>query len=128
MLGNAHENNDDTHLYHSAAVMASGEDSLWNDTLVHRTADMVEIRTVEITNRLGVHARVAAKLVETASRFQSEVVLEKDGLEVNSRSILGILTLFCPYGSRLTIRATGVDAKEAIEAFVRLIEDKFGET
>ena len=54
--------------------------------------------------------------------------MEKDGVEVNGRSILGILTLFCPYGSRLTIRTEGVDAEEAMEAFVRLIEDKFGET
>ena len=88
---------------------------------------MVEIRTFEITNQLGIHARVAAKMVETASRFQSEIFLEKDGVEVNARSILGILTLFCPYGSRLTVRAEGVDAREAMEAFVRLIADKFGE-
>jgi len=64
---------------------------------------MVETRTFEITNRLGIHARVAAKLVETAGRFQSEVFLEKDGIEVNGKSILGILTLFCPQGSLLTI-------------------------
>ncbi len=89
---------------------------------------MVEIRTFEITNQLGIHARVAAKLVETANRFQSEVLLEKDGVEVNGRSILGILTLFCPYGSRLTVRTEGVDAREAMEAFVRLITAKFGET
>jgi phosphocarrier protein HPr len=89
---------------------------------------MVEIRTFEITNQLGIHARVAAKLVETANRFRSEVFLEKDGVEVNGRSILGILTLFCPYGSRLTVRTEGVDAQEAMEAFVRLIEAKFGET
>lgn len=88
---------------------------------------MVEIRTFEITNQLGIHARVAAKMVETASLFQSEIFLEKDGVEVNARSILGILTLFCPYGSRLTVRAEGVDAREAMEAFVRLIADKFGE-
>ena len=89
---------------------------------------MVEIRTFEITNRLGIHARVAAKLVETANRFQSEVFLEKDGVEVNGRSILEILTLFCPYGSRLTVRTEGVDAREAMEAFVQLIAAKFGET
>ncbi len=88
---------------------------------------MVRTRTFEITNQLGIHARVAAKLVETASRFQSEVLLEKDGVEVDGRSILGILTLFCPYGSRLTVRTEGIDADEAMEAFVRLIEDKFGE-
>ena len=89
---------------------------------------MVEIRTFEITNRLGIHARVAAKLVETAQRFQAGVFLEKDGVEVNGRSILGILTLYCPQGSRLTIRVEGVDAEEAIAALTRLIEEKFGET
>ncbi|MBU2055792.1 MAG: HPr family phosphocarrier protein [Proteobacteria bacterium] len=88
---------------------------------------MIEIRTFEITNRLGIHARVAVKLVETASRFQSEIFLEKDGVEVNGRSILGILTLFCPRGSWLTIRAEGADAGEAMEAFARLIAEKFGE-
>ena len=89
---------------------------------------MVEIRTFEITNRLGIHARVAAKLVETASRFRAEIILEKDGVEVSGRSILSILTLFCPQGSRLTIRAEGADAGEAMNAFGRLIEGKFGET
>jgi phosphocarrier protein len=89
---------------------------------------MVKTRTFEITNRLGIHARVAAKMVETASRFQSQIFLEKDGIEVNGRSILGILTLFCPQGSRLTIRAEGVDAGAAVEAFAVLIADKFGET
>jgi phosphocarrier protein HPr len=89
---------------------------------------MVEIRTFDIRNRLGIHARVAAKLAETAGRFQAAIFLEKDGLEVNGRSILGILTLFCPQGSRLTIRAEGVDAGAAMAAFARLIEDKFGET
>ena len=94
--------------------------------IVH--SDMEEIKTFEITNRLGIHARVAAKLVETANRFQAEIFLEKDGVEVNGRSILGILTLFCPQGSRLTIRAEGVDAEEAMAAFAGLIEEKFGET
>jgi phosphocarrier protein HPr len=89
---------------------------------------MVEIKTFEIANQLGIHARVAAKLVETANRFQSEVFLEKDGVEVNGRSILDILTLFCPYGSKLTVRTEGVDAQEAMEAFIGLIAAKFGET
>jgi phosphocarrier protein HPr len=89
---------------------------------------MVEIRTFEITNKLGIHARVAAKLVETANRFQSEIFLEKDGAEVNGRSILGILTLYCPQGSRLTIRVVGVDSGEAIAAIAGLIEARFGET
>ena len=88
---------------------------------------MVKIRTFDIENRLGIHARVAAKLVETANRFQADIFLEKDGVEVNGRSILGILTLFCPRGSRLTIRTEGADAEEAMEAFARLIAEKFGE-
>lgn len=70
---------------------------------------------------------MAAKLVETASRFRAEIFLEKDGLEVSGRSILDILTLDCPQGSRLTVRADGVDAEQALAALARLIEEKFGE-
>ena len=88
---------------------------------------MQVIKTFEITNRLGIHARVAAKLVETAHRFRAEIFLEKDGVEVGGRSILGILTLFCPKGSHLTIRAEGADAEEAMEALERLVNGKFGE-
>jgi phosphocarrier protein HPr len=89
---------------------------------------MVEIRTFEITNRLGIHARVAARIVEMAQRFQAGIFLEKDGVEVNGRSILGILTLYCPQGSHVTVRIEGVDAGEAISAFARLIDGKFGES
>jgi phosphocarrier protein HPr len=88
---------------------------------------MAETGTFDITNRLGIHARVAAKLVETAGRFKADIFLEKDGIEVNGKSILGILTLNCPQGSRLTVRAVGVDAKEALAVFARLIAEKFGE-
>jgi phosphocarrier protein HPr len=90
--------------------------------------NMAEKRTFEITNQLGIHARVAAKLVDTANRFQAEITLAKDDVEVNGRGILDILTLYCPQGSRLTICAEGVDAEEAMDAFTRLIEGKFGET
>jgi phosphocarrier protein HPr len=88
---------------------------------------MQVIKTFDITNRLGIHARVAAKLVATATLFRAEIFLEKDGVEVSGRSILGILTLFCPKGSHLTIRAEGADAAEAMVALARLIEGKFGE-
>lgn len=88
---------------------------------------MIEIRTFEIRNKLGIHARVAAKLVETANRFQAETFLEKDGVVVSGKSILGILTLYCPQGSRLTVRVEGGDAGEAIAAFTSLIDAKFGE-
>jgi phosphocarrier protein HPr len=89
---------------------------------------MVEQKTFEITNQLGIHARVAAKLVDTANRFDAEITLAKDGVEVNGRGILDILTLYCPQGSRLTVRAEGDDAGEAMYAFTRLIEGKFGDT
>lgn len=89
---------------------------------------MLIIRTFEITNRLGIHARVAARMVETANRFKAEVSLEKDGVEVNGRSILSILALYCPQGSRLTICTEGVDAQEAMAAFALMIANKFGET
>lgn len=89
---------------------------------------MVETRTFEIKNKLGIHARAAAKLVEMANSFKAEIFLEKDGVQVSGRSILGILTLFCPKGSKVTIRAEGVDAKEAMEAVASLIANKFGET
>lgn len=88
---------------------------------------MVKTKTFEITNRLGIHARVAAKLVETAQRFRAEITLEKDGTQVSGRSILDILTLDCPQGSRLTVRIDGDDAADAVDALTRLIEGKFGE-
>jgi phosphocarrier protein len=84
-------------------------------------------KTFEIKNKLGIHARAAAKIVEIVNRFHTDVVLEKDGYEVNGRSILDILTLNCPKGSRLTLRLTGIDAAEAMEALSVLIEGKFGE-
>ena len=88
---------------------------------------MQAIRTFEISNRLGVHARVAAKLVETASRYQAEIFLAKGSHEVSGRSILDILTLACPQGHHLTVRVEGEDAVEAMEALAGLIEAKFGE-
>ncbi len=88
---------------------------------------MVEIRTFEIKNKLGLHARVAAKLVNVSTRFKSKIFFERDGRVVNGKSLLSILTLACPLGSRITIRAEGIDAREAIEDLEKLIEDKFGE-
>jgi phosphocarrier protein len=84
-------------------------------------------KTFEIRNKLGIHARAAAKIVEAANRYQADVILEKDGYEVNGRSILDILTLYCPKGSRLTVRFTGSDAAEAMETLSVLIDGKFGE-
>lgn len=90
-------------------------------------SSMTVIKSFEIKNKLGIHARVAAKMVGVASRYRAKIYLEKDGQEVNAKSLLGILTLACPQHSFLTIRAEGDDAGEAVEDFARLIEDKFGE-
>ena len=87
----------------------------------------MEIQTFTIRNRLGLHARVAALLVKTANRFVSEVTLEKDGLEVNGKSIMGILMLAASKGSKITLKVNGKDSAQAIQVLGRLIEDKFGE-
>jgi phosphocarrier protein len=87
----------------------------------------MEVQTFTIKNRLGLHARAAALLVKTANRFVSEITLEKDGLEVNGKSIMGILMLAASKGSKITLKVNGKDSAQAIQALGRLIEDKFGE-
>lgn len=87
---------------------------------------MKEKQTV-ISNKLGLHARAAAKVVHEASRFTSEITLGTDGEQVNAKSILGILTLAATRGSSVTIRAEGEDETAAVEALEELIQDKFGE-
>lgn len=80
-----------------------------------------------ITNKLGLHARAAAMLVQIANKFKAKIILERDGKQVNGKSILGILTLACPKGSSLIVTAEGVDEDKALEEIGRLIENKFGE-
>ena len=87
----------------------------------------MEIQTFTIRNRLGLHARAAALLVKTANRFVSEVTLEKDGLEVNGKSIMGILMLAASKGSKITLKVNGKDSAQAIQTLGKLIEDRFGE-
>ena len=84
-------------------------------------------RRFEILNRLGLHARAAAKLVHLANRFASEIRLVKDGVEVNGKSIMGVLMLAAPRESAILVRAEGPDAAEAVDAIGRLIAEKFGE-
>jgi phosphocarrier protein len=83
--------------------------------------------TVELINRLGLHARAAAKFVHTTSRFSSQVLVSHNDEEVNGKSILGLLLLAAPFGSRLTITAIGDDENRALEAIDALIKDRFGE-
>jgi phosphocarrier protein len=84
-------------------------------------------REVEIVNRLGLHARAAAKLVQTAGRFDSRVSLVMNGDEVDAKSILGILLLAAAQGSSVVVRCEGEDEDEALEAVARLIADRFHE-
>jgi phosphocarrier protein len=87
---------------------------------------MIE-REVEIVNRLGLHARAAAKLVHTAGGFQSRVTVVKDGEEVDAKSILGILLLAAGQGSEITIRCDGADEADALRAVTALIANRFDE-
>jgi phosphocarrier protein len=85
-------------------------------------------RNFEIVNALGLHARAAAQLVQTANRYRSEIHVEKDGSEVNGKSIMGVLTLAAAKGSRISVSCEGDDADQAMAALAKLIENGFGET
>lgn len=87
---------------------------------------MIE-REVEIVNRLGLHARAAAKLVHLAGSFTSDVTLSQDGDEVDGKSILGILLLAAGQGARVHVRCSGPDEEAAMAALTGLIADRFGE-
>jgi len=82
---------------------------------------------VEIINRLGLHARPAALLVKTASQFEAEIFFKKADLEVNGKSIMGVMMLAAEKGSIITVTADGKDEKEALAAIIKVFETKFGE-
>jgi len=84
-------------------------------------------REFDILNRLGLHARAAAQLVRLANGFASEIHVVKDGMEINGKSIMGVLMLAAPKDAKILIRATGLDAEEAVAAIGELIARKFGE-
>lgn len=85
------------------------------------------VKTFTLKNDLGLHARVAVMLVNTAKQFQARITYERDGIIVDGKSILGILTLACPKGGKITIVADGIDSEEAMTSFETLIGNKFGE-
>ena len=80
-----------------------------------------------IVNTLGLHARAAAQLVQTANRFRSSVHVEKDGTDVNGKSIMGVLTLAAAKGTRISVVCEGDDAEAAMASLAALIEAGFGE-
>jgi phosphocarrier protein HPr len=88
---------------------------------------MVE-RTVTIANKNGLHARPAAEIVKAAAKFKADILLVRDDLEVNGKSIMGVMMLAAEFGSELVLRADGPDAEEAVGAIAKLIESKFGES
>jgi phosphocarrier protein HPr len=88
---------------------------------------LTETRTLKLKNKLGMHARAAASFVKVAQQFKAKIYIERNGQTANGDSILDILTIDCPYGGKLTIKAEGADAAVAIEELVKLIENKFGE-
>lgn len=82
-------------------------------------------KTVKIVNKLGLHARPSAKVVQTATRFKSEITLEKEGLEVNGKSIMGVMMLAAEMGAEITVTATGEDEEDAIQAMCEVVASKF---
>jgi phosphocarrier protein len=82
---------------------------------------------VQIHNRLGLHARAAARFVHLANRFKSSISVNKDGSRVDGKSILGLLTLAAAKGTRLRLAAEGADEKEALSRLAELVRDRFGE-
>ncbi|MCD6041243.1 MAG: phosphocarrier protein HPr [Burkholderiales bacterium] len=81
----------------------------------------------EIVNRLGLHARAAAKLTHLASGYQSEIWVSRSGRRVNAKSIMGVMMLAAGQGTKVLIEAEGADAQGALEALSRLIAERFGE-
>jgi phosphocarrier protein HPr len=84
-------------------------------------------QTMQIRNKYGLHARPAAEFVKLASRFQSDVWVRKQELEVNGKSIMGMMMLAAECGAEITIRAAGADAAEAVDQLSALVNNRFGE-
>jgi phosphocarrier protein len=84
-------------------------------------------RILHIQNKLGLHARASARFVSEASRFASEISLLKDDIEVNGKSIMGIMMLAAGKGTTLTLRAVGEDEQMALNSIEALVNDRFGE-
>ena len=84
-------------------------------------------RNLEIINKLGMHARAAAKFVKLATSFQSDIDIEKDSRRVNAKSIMGVMMLAASKGSTVTLHARGDDAQQSLDALERLINNRFDE-
>jgi phosphotransferase system HPr (HPr) family protein len=85
------------------------------------------VKKLEITNKLGLHARAAALLVQTVNRFSAQVTLSKDGQSADGRSIMGVLTLAATQGSNVQVEANGEDAERVVKAIEKLFDSRFNE-
>jgi phosphocarrier protein len=85
-------------------------------------------REVKIVNKLGIHARPAAEIVKTAGKFKSSITIIRDDLEVNAKSIMGVMMLAAEFGSTIMLRAIGEYADAALDALTSVIANKFGES
>jgi phosphocarrier protein HPr len=85
-------------------------------------------KEIEILNKLGLHARAAAKLVQCAGRFASQVEIERRGQSVNGKSIMGVMMLAASQGTRIRVETAGEDEEDAMAAIEALIGDRFGES
>ena len=85
------------------------------------------VKKLEIKNKLGLHARAAALLVQTVNKFSAQVNFSKDGQSADGRSIMGVLTLAASQGSKVQVEASGKDAEKAVKAIEKLIDNRFNE-
>ena len=85
-------------------------------------------REVTILNRNGLHARPAAEIVKVAAKYKAEITISREDLEVNGKSIMGVMMLAAEQGATLRVKANGPDAEQAIQAIADLVEKKFGES
>lgn len=85
-------------------------------------------RPVTIQNRMGLHARPAAEVVKAAGKFKSDITISHDEMEVNGKSIMGVMMLAAECGATIQVRATGPDAEDAVAAIEALVNNKFGES
>ncbi|MBA3917547.1 MAG: HPr family phosphocarrier protein [Gemmatimonas sp.] len=85
-------------------------------------------RSVQIVNKHGLHARPAAEMVKAASRFKADITISRDDLEVNGKSIMGVMMLAAEYGATITLKASGPDADDALQALEALVASRFGES
>jgi len=88
---------------------------------------MMTERVVEIVNKNGLHARPAAEIVKLSSKFNCDITIMRDDLEVNGKSIMGVMMLAAEFGSNIVVRANGPDAEQAVNAIADLVAAKFGE-